>query len=322
METAGTVRAEECVRTETEWNPEEQVDAIAAIMQVMQVEREAITDITVLKKGMTNRSFLFRCKGEAYIMRVPGEGTEQLINREEEYAVYQTLEGKGICDRVIYIDPKKGFKITRFYENTRVCDPLNPEDVRRCMKKLREFHERRLVVPHSFDLFGLIKHYEELWDGRPSAYEDYAETKRQVFSLKSYIEEHVEERILTHIDAVPDNFLIFPNDKGGESIRLIDWEYAGMQDPHVDVAMFCIYALYDRKHIEALIDAYFTEGCRREIRIKIYCYIAVCGLLWSNWCEYKRIFGLEFGEYSLGQYQYARDYYRIAMEEMEKMERR
>ncbi len=319
MKTEDSVAAGEIMITDTVWNPAEQEDAIAAIMTAMNVKREEIIDITVLKKGMTNRSFLFCCKGEAYIMRVPGEGTEQLINREEEYAVYQTLEGKGICDRVIYIDPKNGFKITRFYENTRVCDPLDPEDVRKCMKKLREFHERRLVVPHTFDLFGLIQHYEELWDGRPSAYADYAETKERVFSLRAYIESHVEERILTHIDAVPDNFLIFPNDQGGESIRLIDWEYAGMQDPHMDVAMFCIYALYDREHIEALIDAYFTEGCRPEIRIKIYCYIAACGLLWSNWCEYKRIFGLEFGDYTLGQYRYARDYYSIAMEEMERI---
>ena len=31
----------------------------------------------------------------------------------------------------------------------------------------------------------------------------------------------------------------------GDDIRLIDWEYAGEQDPHVDIAMFCIYALYE-----------------------------------------------------------------------------
>ena len=29
--------------------------------------QEEITDITVLKKGMTNRSFLFTCKGKKYI---------------------------------------------------------------------------------------------------------------------------------------------------------------------------------------------------------------------------------------------------------------
>lgn len=317
MQTETDLKLDGAVRAE-EWVPEKQEDAIAAIMEAMHVEREEITDISVLKKGMTNRSFLFRCRGEAYIMRVPGEGTEQLINREEEYAVYQTLEGKGICDRVIYIDPKSGFKITKYYENTRVCDPLNKEDVERCMKKLRQFHERKLIVPHSFDVFQLIQYYEKLWDGRPSAYADYAETKERVLSLRGYIEDHVGEQVLSHIDAVPDNFLIFQNDRGGESIRLIDWEYAGMQDPHIDVAMFCIYALYNREQAEALIDAYFTEGCPQDIRIKIYCYIAVCGLLWSNWCEYKRIFGVEFGDYALGQYQYAKDYYRIAMEEMEK----
>ena len=69
-----------------------------------------------------------------------------------------------------------------------------------------------------------------------------------------------------------------------------------MQDPHVDIAMFCIYALYDRKQVDKVIDMYFRDDCPIEIRIKIYCYIAACGLLWSNWCEYKRKLGVEFGE--------------------------
>ena len=119
---------------------------------------------------------------------------------------------------------------------------------------------------------------------------------------------------MTHIDAVPDNFL-FDLENGQEKLYLIDWEYAGMQDPHVDIAMFCIYAMYDRKRIDQTIDFYFGEGTDRSIRTKIYCYIAVCGLLWSNWCEYKRTLGVEFGEYSLRQYRYAKEYYEIATSE-------
>jgi len=92
-----------------------------------------------------------------------------------------------------------------------------------------------------------------------------------------------------------------------------------MQDPHVDLAMFCIYAMYDREHVEKLIDAYFEGECSKENRIKIYCYIAACGLLWSNWCEYKLHLGVEFGEYSLRQYRFGKEYYRIAKEEMEKL---
>lgn len=94
-----------------------------------------------------------------------------------------------------------------------------------------------------------------------------------------------------------------------------------MQDPHVDIAMFGIYSLYDREHMEQLIDAYFPEGCSKRIRTKIYCYIAVGGLLWSNWCEYKEKLGNSFMEYATHQYQYAKEYSYIALLKLQEMER-
>ena len=283
-----------------------QNDAIGTICRVFDASPRDITHITVLKKGMTNRSFLFTCRGKQYIMRIPGEGTDRLIDRRQEAAVYGAIRDLSLCDDVYYIDPANGYKITAFLENARVCDPEDPNDVRRCMAFLRKFHERRLHVGHSFDIFGQIEFYEQLWKGNPSVYADYRRTKEQILSLRPYMEAHAGEKVLTHIDAVPDNFLLT-----GDGIRLIDWEYAGEQDPHVDIAMFAIYALYDRAQIDALIDAYFPEGCPGETRLKIYCYVAACGLLWSNWCEYKRQLGVEFGEYSLRQYRYAKDFYRI-----------
>lgn len=294
-------------------------DAIEVIGEALHARVDEITDITVLKKGMTNRSFLFTCRNQKYIMRIPGEGTDQLINRRQEAEVYQTIDGKHICDDIAYINPDNGYKITEYLEGARVCDSQNQSDIQKCMKWLRNFHEQKLKVNHEFDIFGQMEFYETLWNGKPSVYKDYAETKKKVLSLQSYIEAQVREKVLTHIDAVPDNFLFTEKD-GKEEIRLIDWEYAGMQDPHVDVAMFCIYSLYNRQQVDALIDAYFIEGCPYEIRIKIYCYIAACGLLWSNWCEYKRNLGIEFGEYSLRQYRYAKEYYRIVQDEINKME--
>ena len=151
-------------------------------------------------------------------------------------------------------------------------------------------------------------------------FNDYETTKRNVYSLKSYIDDNCGEYALTHIDAVPDNFLMYKDVNGERHIQLTDWEYAGMQDPHVDIAMFCIYSLFDRKQVDELIDIYYKNTCKLNARIKIYCYIAACGLLWSNWCEYKKMFGIEFGEYSLKQYRYAKDFSKIAKKEMEKLE--
>ena len=292
-----------------------QTDAIQVICEALGAQQDEVTNITVLKKGMTNRSFLFSCKDKKYIMRIPGEGTDQLINRRQEAAVYQTIAGRKICDEIAYINPENGYKITEYLDGARVCDAEKEEDLQKCMKKLREFHGQKLRVDHSFDLFGQMEYYESLWEGTPSAYKDYEKTKAHVLQLKDYIEANAGERVLTHIDAVPDNFL-FVEENGKEEIHLIDWEYAGMQDPHVDIAMFCIYSLYKKEQVDHLIDLYFEGNCDDRTRIKIYCYIAVCGLLWSNWCEYKRNLGVEFGEYSLRQYRYAKDYYKIVQQEL------
>ena len=294
-----------------------QSDILTIAATALNTTPDQISNITVLKKGMTNRSFLFDCKGHKHIMRIPGEGTDQLINRQEEAQVYQIIKDKNLCDDIEYINPQNGYKLTRFLNNARVCDPHNSDDITKCMKKLRQFHEMKLKVDHRFDLFWQIEFYESIWNGSTSVYRDYKTTKEHVLSLRGYIEKHKTKEVLTHIDAVPDNFLFTTSPDGSEDIRLIDWEYAGMQDPHLDIAMFCIYSLYNREQVDHLISLYFPEGCPETTRIKIYCYIAVAGLLWSNWCEYKRHLGVDFGEYSLRQYRYAKEYYQIVKSELE-----
>lgn len=286
-------------------------EAIMIAKDVLNVNPTDLYNIHILKKGMTNRSFIFECKNQKYIMRIPGEGTDQLIDRKKEYAVYQKINSYHISDEVIYMNEKNGYKITKYLEGARTCDALKEQDLRKCMEKLRKFHEMELTVEHSFDLFGQIQFYEKLWNGIPSAYRDYKETKKKVFSLKDFIDKQEKKNVLTHIDAVPDNFLFYEDADGQEKICLIDWEYAGMQDPHVDIAMFCIYAMYDKKAVDHLIDIYFENHCTINVRMKIYAYISVCGLLWSNWCEYKKTLGVDFGEYSLKQYRYAKEYYKL-----------
>lgn len=294
-------------------------ESLEVISKTLNCKNEDIKNIKTLKKGMTNRSFIFTVAQKKYIMRIPGEGTDKLINRKEEADVYNTIKGKNICDELFYINPDNGFKISSFVENSRVCDPYNFEDVSKCMKKLKHFHDMKLKVNHEFNIVKQIDFYESLWLEPKSIFDDYQQTKKNVLSLITFVNINKAESVLTHIDAVPDNFLFSKKGKT-ENIQLIDWEYAGMQDPHVDIAMFCIYSLYDSKEeIDKVIDLYFENNCDQKTRIKIYCYVALCGFLWSNWCEYKRQLGVEFGEYSLKQYRYAKDYFKIASKEIKEL---
>ena len=291
-------------------------DALSLIASCLHCKEAELSEIQVLKKGMTNRSFSFTCRGDKYIMRIPGEGTDSLINRRQEAAVYKAIQGHDLCDSPLYLNPDNGYKITRYLTNSRTGDANNEADLIRMVDKLRDFHSLRLEVAHSFPLFDQIQRYEDLRENTPSAYSDYPTTKRAVFSLQEYINAQEKTFCLTHIDAVPDNFL-FVEKEGDTQVQLLDWEYAGMQDPHVDLAMFSIYALYQKDQIDHLLDLYFNHSCSIQTRIKIYCYVSVCGLLWSNWCEYKNLLGVEFGQYSLCQYRYAKEYASLAKTMME-----
>lgn len=291
-------------------------DILLMAARALDCELGELKEIEVLKKGMTNRSFQFTSRGKRYIMRVPGEGTDVLINRRQEYEVYQEIKDLHLSDTIRYFDPESGCKLTEFEEGARCCDGENPEDVRKCMEVLRKFHGSGCKVAHTFDIFERIEFYEDLWEGEDSCYRDYKETKRKVYELKEYIDAQPKNWILCHIDANQDNFLIKGQGEE-EKIILIDWEYAGMQDSDVDIAMFAIYSMYDKEQVDALIEAYYPEGCSLSVRLKVYCYIAACGFLWSNWCEFKRHQGVEFGEYSLRQYRYAKEYYRYVKEALE-----
>lgn len=294
-------------------------EIIDIITHSLNVTIQDIGNIKLSKKGMTNKSFIFEAKNKKYMMRIPGEGTDQLINRKEEHDVYKVISPYHLSDNVIYFNKNNGYKITRFIENSRVCNMYDLDDLNLAMNLLRKFHNSNLKVNHYFDIFEKIEFYESLRNGKKSLYNDYEQTKKKVYQLKNIIEQCPKHISLTHIDAVPDNFLIYEEDKETK-VKLIDWEYASMQDTDVDLAMFCIYSMYERKEVDQLIDIYYQRACPDIVRLKIYCYIAVCGFLWSNWCEYKYLLGIEFGEYSLAQYRYAKGYYKIVMNEFHDVE--
>ncbi|MBM6763552.1 phosphotransferase [Ligilactobacillus agilis] len=287
-------------------------DTISLLSEILNVNSNSIKDITVLKKGMTNRSFLFSCEDKKYIMRIPGEGSNELIDRQKEAKIYELLGKEKITENVLYINPDNGYKLTEFVAGARNCNIDNNSDLEKCMETLRKFHSLKLKADFEFNLYKQIDFYEKL-RGANSNYRDYDFVKERVLGLKDYIDTLTKDYILCHIDANPDNFLI---DKAG-NVMLIDWEYAAMQDPDVDIAMFAIYAMYDRRQTDNLINIYYQNQCDDETRTKIYAYMAICGLLWSNWCEYKNSLGVDFGEYSLKQYRYAKEYSKLVYEILE-----
>ena len=267
-------------------------------------------ELMPLKQGMTNDSFIFSINNERYIIRVPGVNTEKIINRYQEFDVYQAIQGEEFVEPVVYIDRDKGYKISKFIENSHTVNPKDWSEISACLKRLKDFHNQSHRVEHCFDVFEHINYYESLMPNA-SIYEDYADTKKNIESLEPVIENLVEEWTLCHIDAVCDNFLVTEN----QDVYLIDFEYAAMQDPDLDLAMFIVYSLFDRQEIDRIIDIYFENQATPLKRYKIYSYIAMVGLLWSNWCEVKQDKELLNSLYAKRQYDYAKTFYQIVVDE-------
>ena len=293
--------------------------AIDLSAKVLGVERKEITNIVPMKMGMTNRSFLFNCRGEKYIMRIPGEGTDRMINRKGEKQAYEAVGKLKISDEVLYIDAETGFKLTKFIPDAVMCDFNNDEDVVKMFSFLHKLHRMNLKTETYWDIYRELERYESLWAGKPSAFRDYAETREKVLSLKPYLEAHHKPYCLSHMDPAAENFLKIKNPDGTEGLRLLDWEYASMFDPLFDLVEFCLYTGNDKAWVDHMIDVYYQtagETCDEETKTLIYCYMSAVGLMWTAWCEAKRYMGVDFMDYSMNQYRYAKDFYNYALERM------
>ncbi len=288
-------------------------DILSNSVDVLQDEN---IDITPVKKGLTNDSFTFSIKNDGkYVIRIPNEDTSALVNREEEAAVYSAIQGLHISDEVLYLDPASGIKITKFVDNAHSLDVYNLDELSLALDKLKELHHSGLEVKHIFDLRKTIDQYESLRD-KPSLFQNYEFTRTNMLELLACIDTMNREYCLCHIDANCDNFLITDT----KEVRLIDFEYAGMQDPNLDIAMICLYSQLDRNRIDVIIDTYYGERVDNTIRYLIYAYIAIGGFIWSIWCEVKEGPQVLENKYARSQYDYAMKYFQIVYEQAKELD--
>lgn len=282
-------------------------EAMKLVARVFQAPESHITDIRCLKAGMTNKSFLFRIEDRHCICRIPGPGTGLLIDRKQEKQVYDAIAPLGITEHVVYMNEKTGYKIADYYEGTRNACATDWSDMDRCMEMVRRLHQSGIKVAHSFDIRERIGFYEKLCRTHGAIlFEDYEEVREWMDWLMDMLDRMERPKCLCHIDANVDNFLFF----GDGGVKLLDWEYAGMCDPVMDISMCAIYSYYNEEDMERLFRLYLQREPSEEELFALYANAALGGFLWSLWAVYKSVLGDEFGEYTIIMYRYAKKYYR------------
>lgn len=229
-------------------------------------------------KGLTNDTYLIRLHGKGVVLRIPGRGTDQIIDRTLESAMLGLLDGMDITPRcTVY---SGGIKTTDFLEEYAVLTPesLDESTIAGVAGLMRRLHA--IPLPQGFkekygpnaalSVLNEVKLYE-----RQSGINLLAdEERRQIYEFAREMDR--DEKRFCHRDFVLENIL-----RRGESMKLIDFEYACFCSPYWDYASFVTETRLAGERLEA-----FVRCCGMD-RQRLLKAMIIVDYIWGLWGFYR-----------------------------------
>ncbi len=205
--------------------------------------------------GLTNQNLLVETtSGEKFVARLPGKDTEMFgINRQTEYAISRVAWEIGIAPEPVAFIAEHEILVTRFVEGVPIetADPATIRSVARLLHRLHSAPE----VPGTFNL--------------PLVIDDYISTaKRYGVNMPSELDKALDysRKIIDAIDRCPSRTAPCHNDliaanflQSRDRLYLLDWEYAGMGDPYVDLGNCAVNFCMDEAACTVLMESYLDR---------------------------------------------------------------
>lgn len=237
--------------------------------------------------GMTNHSYkITREDGEEYLVRIPGDGTEEMINRLDEKKSTELGCNLGIDSPLLYFGDD-GRKVMKFIKDPQ---PMSEEVMRKrenLIQAAEIFHKLHTCGVNTgvrFEVFEMADLYEKIInEGGVALYADYDEVKQTVMDIKAEVDKDGEApRVPCHNDSLIGNWVL----DGDGKLYLIDWEYSGMNEAMWDLSCLSIECEYGTEEDDELLKTYYAiEGRnagvkekKRFIAAKMY-----VDYLWTLW---------------------------------------
>ncbi len=262
--------------------------------------------------GMSNKNFKVNFDGKSYVLRVPGNGSDGMVERlNEEYNARQGCK-LGVNPEIRYFDAKTGIKLADFVENAETLNSATVQrhdNMRKIAEIYRKVHNSHIRLKNEFNIFKEIEKYDVLIKkAGATMYGGWEKVRPRVMALEEYLDTLGVDLKPCHNDALYENFI-----KASDgTIYLIDWEYSGMNDPMADFAALFIEAGFERENEDYILGKYFDGDIPPNAREKILCYQVLWDYLWAQWTVIKEAKGDDFGTYGP-------DRFRRAIENLEKI---
>ena len=198
--------------------------------------------------------------------------------------------------------------VTRFVEGATTMSAQGFRDlgaVARAGVVFRQLHDTASLFATDFDLFPMIDGYRALLADRGAALPDgYEEVLVQAGVVRHALEENPVRLVASHCDPLCENFL-----DTGDRMHLIDYEYAGNNDPMWDLGDLSVEGGFTDEQDRVLLRAYFgAEPPPGEVG-RMMAYKALCDLLWTLWGVIQHANGNpadDFWTYATGRFERCR----------------
>ena len=232
--------------------------------------------------GLTNLVFHVDA-GEGLVLRLPGKGTEEYINRANEAQAAREAAAAGVSPPVLHADPVTGVMVTRLVGGAVTMSPENfraiPGAAARAGEVFARLHRSEARFNFRFELFSMIDDYLKVLGTKDITLpEGYHDAVREAEAVRAALAAHPLPLAPCHCDPLCENFL-----DTGSRMWLVDWEYSGMNDPMWDLGDLSVEGGFSAEQDEEMIRAYFGGAPSPFDHGRIVIYKAMCDLLWTLW---------------------------------------
>lgn len=278
-------------------------NAVSYICKTLNCSPNEIENIEPINRGLTNVSFSFSYGKNKYVCRAPGYSSSSLVNRQSEIWAQRYAIELGLDQSVIDID-ESGWKLAHFIDVTSSFNYDDEECLIKAITSLRKFHDNAPLCGHSIDLLKEGDRLLALASKRKgNVASNYQELRAKLKFLDDRLKYEGWPKRLCHNDVYAVNYL-----RSSDRLDLIDWEYAGDNDPINDLATSIVRDSVSDEVALKILTIYLGHAPSSIELRHAYCCFALCGWYWFCWSVFKDTLG-EDGTFMLpswrGMYKYS-----------------
>jgi thiamine kinase-like enzyme len=257
-----------------------------------------------LPGGITNTNYRVDVDGEAFVVRIPGVGTDLLgIDRENERHSAEIAAQLGLGPRVAHHLADLQVMVCTFVDgrSPSIADLRGPGMPTRLARTVRQLHAGPRFRA-DFSMLRLIDAYlarAETLGAR--LFPDVGDRRRMVARIGAALAVRPAFTVPCHNDLLPENWI-----DDGQRLWILDYEYSGNNDSTFELGNLCQELVYDDERITELCAAYFGMARPDQLaRVRLQMIVSDVG--WALWAALQAVLsGIDFDFWRYGTERWAR----------------